>query len=165
MLKKKDLLIWWLNDSLCEDVFESELYDKLPEYITNQTDSLYGRSHTLKLFIAPELGRVSFLWPLTDLAFKLSSEKHCGIVFRKRDLHLLQKMPGIITDHKINLVENDDNIESGEEDYHIRISESDEIPKMILEINKGLEQYKLQLQCQGIDSSFETFHYRVSEIE
>lgn len=97
--------IWWLNQEQSEASLEG--IDELPNYLHDQLRSRYGRPGRGRLWVdscLPQGIKVD-PWPDTELAHELE-RGYGGIVFKALHLKLLLEKPGVITDLKLNRIEN-----------------------------------------------------------
>lgn len=101
-------LVWWLDQENCEKVADliDEEKDELPPYLKDQFDSRYGRPGRCRLWVDTSLkGHFSIdPWPTHELAKQLEAASVGGIVFDKKDLACVQKLPGIITNMRLELL-------------------------------------------------------------
>jgi len=106
-----DFYVWWTNQPQAESITDRQL-KSVPAYLRKEFYSRMGRAGRARLWIAKSLKADDFQifpWPTTELAEEFAGRRGpekdaAGIVFRKEHLSKVQKLPGTITDHELNIV-------------------------------------------------------------
>lgn len=104
--------IWWLNQP--NTIAAIKELNVLPKYLKEQLESRRGRPGRGRLWVDssfPEMGVDP--WPDTELGHELAGrrgpEKDAGgIVFKEEDLELVLRLPGIVTDFKLDRITDTD---------------------------------------------------------
>lgn len=102
------VLIWWLNQPQAEAITEEQL-DTIPAYAQQEYHSRCGRPDRGRLWAHKDLPDVCVdPWPETELARQLSGDDYetsaGGIVIWARDFEAISKLPGTITDLKLERI-------------------------------------------------------------
>jgi hypothetical protein len=103
-------LIWWTNQHDCEEVGSYRGAVDVPDYISSEFRSRYGRPGRGRLWIPNSLSAevpvppISIPFPETPLANVLGNS-YGGIVIRARDVECLRDLPGVITDLAVRRIE------------------------------------------------------------
>jgi hypothetical protein len=107
-MKKRDkLLIWWLceNDYKAIKVKDLKI---LPGYMTEEYKSRLGRPGRGRLWVSEKMKKIQAVievnpWPDSALG-RLFGEGYGGIVFDGKSLPVLRRLPGIVTNLKLERV-------------------------------------------------------------
>jgi hypothetical protein len=97
--------IWWTTQNDAQNADPSELL-MLPEYVQEQFDSRYGRPGRGRLWSDDRFGSgVSCDFSEVETKSEIASYKFDeagGVVIRAMDIELIRRLPGVITDMKLN---------------------------------------------------------------
>jgi hypothetical protein len=104
--KPDDFLLWWMNQAECTDMAHREDEGGLsdwPKYLTSEIRSMYGRPLRGRLWVAPEHMKICPNVP-QPFCHRIDDSKG-GIAFLRKDLEFVRKAPGVITDLRMNQLE------------------------------------------------------------
>jgi hypothetical protein len=99
-------LIWWTSEADCLAITRRREgclnVPGAPAYLRKQYSSRYGRNGRGRLWVAKQFGEVAVdPWPNTPFARRLGNAC-AGIVIAPEDLRFIAKLPGVVTDLRLN---------------------------------------------------------------
>lgn len=104
-----DFVIWWMKDSECDELNrrirggKESAFEDWPEYLRHEVWSMSGRPLHGRLWVAAEHMRVCPNVP-DEYKHRIDENKG-GICILIRDLKYIRSLPGVVTDHRMNVLE------------------------------------------------------------
>jgi len=102
-MDKNEYLIWWLDESEAERVYDVLDQIDLPDYIKDEVHSRYGRNGRGRLWVPRHINLVEIPWDENKVTAKLA-ERCGGIVFEPKHYDYVEILPGFITNLDLEFV-------------------------------------------------------------
>lgn len=99
-----ELYIWWVSQRDCERIGDGVMLRVIgvPDYLYSEFRSRLGRAGRCRLWTAPQFDLDEIEWDEAKAAALNLTDSHGGIVIAASELEICRKMPGTVTDVKLN---------------------------------------------------------------
>ena len=112
-----DFVIWWMSAQECDSlsrrihVDNEETFEKWPEYLRHEVWAMGGRPLRGRLWVAAEHMGICPNVP-DEYKSRIDDDKG-GICLLIRDLKYIRSLPGVVTDHRMNVLETREYLPTG----------------------------------------------------
>lgn len=105
-MNKEGLLIWWTDQSACEEAGKTMASRGLPKCVKNEFYSRSGRNGRGRLWVPEGIDLHEIDWPKKETPLSEFLGENCGgIVFHAKDFRKMKELPGIVTDCSFNILQ------------------------------------------------------------